>query len=135
MVGIYITFIFLTICILFILYNKQSKKENRNSFTDVMKNPDDCCGAHEVCEKEKTWESGNIIEYYDDEELDIFAQKPADEYTNEEIQQFCEIFYTLQEYDINGWLKSLQNRNIELPNELRDEVLLVIREQRFKKNN
>jgi hypothetical protein len=100
-----------------------------------MKNPDDCCGAHEVCEKEKTWESGNIIEYYDDEELDIFAQKPADEYTNEEIQQFCEIFYTLQEYDINGWLKSLQNRNIELPNELRDEVLLVIREQRFKKNN
>jgi hypothetical protein len=132
MVGIYVILIFLGICIVFILYS-QYKRKNGDDTDTVSTNkdrPNDCCGAHEVCEKEKLTGSSPFIEYYDDEELDIYAGRPANKYNEEEIRQFCEVFYTLQEKDVSGWLKSLQNRGIELPEELHDEALLIMREQK-----
>ena len=74
------------------------------------------------------------IDYYDDEELDAYKGKASDQYTDEEAEEFRNVFYTMQEDDVPGWVKSLQQRELEIPDSLKDEVLLVLREIR-KKNN
>ena len=70
------------------------------------------------------------IEYYDDEELDRLKTKDSQDYTENDVEEFREIFYTLEETDIAGWVRSLQLRQIELPDEIKEEVLLVMRERR-----
>lgn len=70
------------------------------------------------------------IEYYDDEELDAWKGIEPDSYTPEQIELFREIFYTLRPEDVPGWVRSLQLRQIAVPESLRDEILLVVNEQR-----
>ena len=70
------------------------------------------------------------IEYYDDEELDQFIGKEANAYTDEETNQFRDVLYTMQDIDVAGWVRSLQLRGIELPDDLKDEVFLIIGERR-----
>ena len=65
--------------------------------------------------------SAKKIEYYDDEELDLFIGKEADAYTEEETNQFRDVLYTMQDIDVAGWVRSLQLRGIELPDDLKDE--------------
>lgn len=90
-----------------------------------------CCGMHIVCERDSlsTAASTEIV-YYDDEELDIYADRPADEYTAEEAEQFRDILLTLLPEDIAGWARSLQLRHIALPAEVNDELLLIVSEAR-----
>ncbi len=92
----------------------------------------ECCGQHLVCERDTLLNTRADIEYYDDEELDILAGISPDEYTEENIQMLQDVFYTLREADVAGWVRSLQVRNIELPTELREEALLIVRERRAK---
>ena len=66
------------------------------------------------------------VEYYDDEDLDRYAGTPPGSYTPAQVEEFREVFYTMQEADVPGWVRSLQLRGIALPDELRDEVLLVV---------
>ena len=72
------------------------------------------------------------IDYYDDEELDAYKGIASDEYTEEQTNQFAEIFYELKEVEVAGWCRSLQLRGIELPDGIKEEVLLVVRERRFQ---
>ena len=99
-------------------------------------NADDteCCGEHDVCEKETLLRMDDDIVYYDDEELDLYKGIPASQYTDEAIREFEDVFYTLQEKDVAGWVRSLQLRGIELPDGIKDEVLMIIRERRFQTN-
>ncbi len=93
---------------------------------------EECCGAHEVCEKDSLLAAvSKKIEYYDDEELDRFRGIAGDAYGEEQVEEFREIFYTLQEVDVAGWLRSLQLRGIELPDRLKDEAFLVLVERRI----
>ena len=87
---------------------------------DLETDDDVCCGQHLVCE----------IVYYDDDELDAYKGKAADAYTGAEIKDFEDVFYTLQESDMAGWLRSLQLREINLPLQLRDEALMIVSERR-----
>ena len=90
----------------------------------------DCCGQHEVCERDSLLEAvSKNIEYYDDEELDIYQGTDSGEYDEIAIDEFREVFYTMQETDVAGWLRSLQLRNINLPDQLKDEVFLIVEEQ------
>ena len=90
----------------------------------------ECCGQHQICEKESLLAAvSKQIEYYDDEELDRFKGHPSDGYTEEEIEEFRDILYSMQEVDVAGW--SLQLRGIELPDELKDELFLIVGERRF----
>jgi hypothetical protein len=80
----------------------------------------ECCGLHETCEKQHSNHNANKthntgIEYYDDDELDTFAGRPSDKYTEEETANFLEIYNTMHPSDIPGWLLSLEQRNITLP--------------------
>jgi hypothetical protein len=90
---------------------------------------DVCCGQHLVCEKDSLMYQGEEIVYYDDE-LDAYKGKAADAYTGAEIKDFEDVFYTLQESDMAGWLRSLQLREINLPLQLRDEALMIVSERR-----
>ena len=55
----------------------------------------ECCGQHEVCEKDSLLAAvSKKIEYYDDEELDQFIGKEANAYTDEETNQFRDVLYT-----------------------------------------
>ena len=71
------------------------------------------------------------IEYYDDEELDTFIGRAPEDYTPEEADKFRDVFYTMQDTDVAGWVRSLQLRGISLPDEIKDEVFLVVGERRI----
>lgn len=89
--------------------------------------PDGCCGKHTVCEKEQLLAAfEQPIEYFDDEELDVYKGKASDQYSAEEIEQFEEVMTTMHENEVSAWLHSLQLRGINLPDELKDEAMLFV---------
>ncbi|HLP04218.1 MAG TPA: hypothetical protein VK152_02200 [Paludibacter sp.] len=90
----------------------------------------ECCGAHEVCDRNSLLSAENKVLYYDDEELDELAGIPADKFSTRQKEQLFEIFSTLKESDVAGWLCSLQLRRINLPTDLREEALLVVSKRR-----
>ena len=69
--------------------------------------------------------------YYDDEELDRFKGRSSASYSEEEINEFREIMYTMKEDEVAGWCRSLQLRGIEFPDGLKDELFLIVGERRF----
>jgi hypothetical protein len=86
---------------------------------------DGCCGRHAVCQKELLLKRMSTpVEYYDDEELDVFAGRPSDSYSEEEVECFAEILDTMLPADVPGWVESLQLRGIALPNALKEKVLI-----------
>ena len=85
-----------------------------------------CCGRHLVCDKKLTPEIGEKPVYYDDEELDRFAARPADGYTDEEIDEIRDVMMTLLPEDVAGWVRSIQLRGISLPEALRDELFILL---------
>ena len=118
-----------------IMRNKRLQKKIEKGELDRMpevKEADiECCGQHEVCEKDSLLAAvSKKIEYYDDEELDQFIGKEANAYTDEATNQFRDVLYTMQDIDVAGWVRSLQLRGIELPDDLKDEVFLIIGERR-----
>ena len=67
-----------------------------------------CNGENTKCEQECMMEAATKdIVYYDDEEL----------------EEFAEVLYTMQAQDVAGWNRSLILRGINLPNQLKDEVI------------
>ena len=92
----------------------------------------ECCGQHQTCEKESLLAAvSRQIEYYDDEELDTYRGVASDAYTPEQVEQFRDVLYTMQEVEVAGWVRSLQLRGIELPDEVKDEVFLIVGERRM----
>ena len=87
-----------------------------------------CCGQHEVCEKDSLRAVREDVDYYEDEELDRFRRRTS--YSEEEIEEFREVLYTMRTDEVAGWVHSLELRQVPLPDELKDEVLLIIEEQR-----
>ncbi len=93
----------------------------------------ECCGQHQICEKESLLAAvSKQIEYYDDEELDRFRGRPSDQYEEEEIEEFRDILYSMKDDEVAGWSRSLQLRGVELPDELKDELFLIVGERRFE---
>ena len=92
----------------------------------------ECCGQHEVCERDSLLAAvSKKIEYYDDEELDKYIGIAPEDYTLEQEDEFRDVFYTMQDIDVAGWVRSLQLRGIALPNNIKDEIFLIIGERRF----
>ena len=102
------------------------------SFPEVKEVDAECCGQHEVCEKDSLLAAvSKKIEYYDDEELDKYIGTAPDAYTPEQEDEFRDVFYTMQDTDVAGWVRSLQLRGIALPENIKDEVFLIIGERRL----
>ena len=91
----------------------------------------ECCGQHEVCEKESMLAAlSKKIEYYNDEELDRFRGRPSDAFNDDETDEFREVLYTMRSDEVAGWVRSLQLRGVEVPDGVKDEVLMIVGERR-----
>lgn len=107
---------------------QESRTKSRGSRSDGKGTTENaiCCGLHAICEK-----TGQINEppiYYDDEELDRFAGRPASDYTDEETEEFRDVLLTLPPSDAPGWAVSLEKRRINLPADLKPELELLLSE-------
>lgn len=90
-----------------------------------------CCGMHITCERDSLLASVSpTIEYYDDEELDVYRGRDRESYDEKEIEEFRDVLLTMPASDIAGWARSLQLRGVELPSEVRDELLMIVAEAR-----
>jgi len=114
--------------------HKQKKStSSKDADVDVSasgERPEGCCGEHLVCERETLLQTNARIEYYDDEELDALADIDPADFTPAQHQSLREVFTSLQESDVPGWCRSLQLRHISLPEDIREEALLIVRERR-----
>lgn len=90
-----------------------------------------CCGMHITCERDSLLAAvSDKIEYYDDEELDAYAGRSADDYAADEIETFRDVMLTLKPDEIAGWARSLQLRGITLPQGVRDELIMLVADER-----
>lgn len=114
---------------------KLQKKIDRgelDAMPEVQEVDSECCGQHEICERDSLLAAvSKQIEYYDDEELDKYIGTAPDAYTSEQEDEFRDVFYTMQDTDVAGWVRSLQLRGIALPENIKDEVFLIIGERRL----
>lgn len=86
-----------------------------------------CSGDNERCEQVCMMEASlNDIEYYDDEELDAYRGRPSNGYSDEEAERFREVLYTMRQDEVKGWNRSLILRGINLPDQVKDEVVMLI---------
>lgn len=86
-----------------------------------------CNGHDERCEQTCLLEAAvKDIEYYEDEELDDFQGRPSDSYTEKEVEAFEEVLHTMRQEEVAGWNRSLILRGINLPDTLKDEVMMLI---------
>ena len=111
---------------------KKIEKGELDIYPEIKEVDEECCGQHSTCEKDSLLAAvSKKIEYYDDEDLDQFIGRSSDSYTIQEADLFRDILYTTQEIEVAGWVRSLQLRGINLPDELKDEVFLIIGERRI----
>lgn len=86
-----------------------------------------CDGTNTKCEQECMMEaSTQPIVYYDDEELDQFKGREPDDYTDKEVEMFRDVLYTMRQDEAAGWNRSLVLRGINVPNEIKDELVMMI---------
>ncbi len=118
--------------ILFILVisffiSKKDKKEQ-----PVESRPEGCCGAHDVCESESLLSGSDNVIYFEDEELDAYAGNPQNSFTDDQIEEFRDVLYSLREDEVSEWLKSLQLRNVTIPSIIKEEALMIVSERRYQ---
>ena len=113
-------------------YRKKIKAGEIKEMPKVKKpRPDGCCGQHEVCEKESLLAAvSKDIEYYEDEHLDAYRGRESDSYNEEEVEEFQEVLFTMRNDEVAGWIRSLQLRGVALPDELKDDVIMIVDERR-----
>lgn len=110
---------------------KQVERGELEALPEVQEVDMECCGQHEICERDSLLAAvSKGIEYYDDEDLDKYIGVSPDAYRPEEEDEFRDVFYTMQDTDVAGWVRSLQLRGIALPDNIKDEVFLIIGERR-----
>lgn len=109
-----------------------SNRPGKKGEEEAVEVADDCCGAHEVCESDSLLSSSDNIEYFEDEDLDRFKGTPAKSYSDEAIEEFRDVLYTLKEREVANWVKSMQLRLVELPDIIREEALMIVEERRMK---
>ena len=82
----------------------------------------ECCGRHSNCSKGH--DTGNL--YFEDEELDRFKGTKQEDYTEADIEEIRHVLYTMKTDEVDTWAHCLQTRGIEIPQEIKDEILLML---------
>lgn len=140
-IGI-ITFFFLALIISNSIHRKKGNtqvRETRAPEIDVRTKQEKerdsgCCGLHEVCEKDSLISAfTEKAEYFDDEELDRFKFRDGDSYSSAEVEEFREVFYSVLDEEKPRWVRSMQTRNIQIPNQMKDEIVMIVNDLREQK--
>ena len=126
--------------LMFVLYylDRWNRTHNTDSRTGLGNSTGDadptvpqgeCCGKHAVCEKQKLAEARmRSAQYFEDEELDKYIGRKPDEYTDQEAEEFRYVMYTMRQDEVREWMECLQAREIELPDELKEECYSMMNE-------
>lgn len=139
-VALYILLAIVAVGLVLYLLDRRSRHDEEPATEDEANSPEpeqeeECCGMHITCERDSLLAGmSDEIEYFDDEELDVFKGRGADDYTDAEIEQFRDVLLTLLPDDIAPWARSIQLRGIELPGAVREELLMIVAEERSKRN-
>ncbi len=108
-------------------------RKNKKEEVEIVINEDrECCGAHEVCERDNLQIKDIKIEYFEDEELDELCGLSPEKFTDKQNEALAYVLYSLKESEIAPWLRSLQLRGIQLPSSLREQALMIVGERRDK---
>lgn len=123
-----LVFIALAACALIVVVGRRLVRP-----ADVVAPKGDCgsCDGSPAtkCEQDCMLEAATKpIEYYDDEELDAYRGRSSAGYTDEEAEEFREVLYTMRPDEVPGWSRSLTLRGIEVPNQVKDELVMMIEE-------
>lgn len=105
----------------FVINPKKGKEEK------IVAPEEGCCGAHAICEKGLK-KIDKQIDYFEDEELDKYRGINAGDYSDQEVDEFREVLYTLRQGEVGDWLVSLEKREIQLPEILKAEALDLLKE-------
>ena len=89
--------------ILVALFTFIHKRRHSEGPETIVAPPADCCGAHAICEKGLKKASPQI-DYFDDEELDVYRQIAPEAYTDEQIEVFRDILYTLRPEEVEEFV-------------------------------
>lgn len=90
----------------------------------------ECCGTYEICEKTSLIAFASEAEYFDDEELDKYRFRDADDYTAAETDEFREVFYSVLDEEKPRWIRAMQARDIQIPNQMKDEIVMIVADLR-----
>lgn len=104
----------------------KSKKDGDEESETSAEPMEECCGAHEVCETDLINKMSEEIFYYEDEELDAYKNFEENDFDDDQIDEFREVLYSLKENEMEGWLRSLELRKIELPSIIKSEVVFML---------
>ena len=86
-----------------------------------------CNGDDPKCEQLCMMEAATReIEYFDDEELDRFKGRQGNQYTDDEAEEFRNVMLTMQQNEVSAWSRSLTLRGIEVPYQVKDELLMLM---------
>jgi hypothetical protein len=104
----------------------KKKEAAGNSVTTLR--PEACCGRHAVCEHAGQLKANAACaaDYYDDEELDRFRLRKANDYSGAETEEFRDVLHSLAKGEAEGWLKSLSRRGIVLPEALQGDAASIV---------
>ncbi len=105
---------------------KKQTNEDEHAEEDKAKPMEECCGAHEICETDLLRKMSQEIIYFDDEELDKYKNYEADDYNDEQIDEFREVLYSLKPNEIEDWVRSLDLREIEMPSIIKSELVFMM---------
>lgn len=81
---------------------------------------DPAAGCEQVCMMAAATKP---IEYFEDEELDVYKGRRSDTYTDDETQEFAEVLETLRPDEVKAWNRSLILRGINMPDGIKDEYI------------
>ena len=102
---------------------ESAEKQDTDNQQPTTSCADDCCGINDVCPSDHILAAAcSDIVYYDDEELDQFKGRTADQYSADEMEQFRDVLRTLRPDEVFAWRRSLYRRGIALPAVLHEEA-------------
>ncbi|MGQ1909884.1 hypothetical protein ACT3CE_08855 [Marinifilum sp. RC60d5] len=104
----------------------RSKKGVSEDIEESSEPLEECCGAHEICETDLLNKLSEEIIYYEDEDLDAYKNFEENDYNDDQIDEFREVLYSLKEKEIEGWIKSLDLRKIEMPSVIKSELVFML---------
>ncbi len=85
---------------------------------------DECCGINEVCPSEMMLKHiDDPVAYYEDEELDTFRGRDATNYSDDELEQWRDVLYTLKHDELLAWERSVKKRGIAMPEVIKQELI------------
>lgn len=127
-----IALIFMVIVGLILILVPRGKSSGKNISEPEEAEPQvasDCCGAHEICEFDEAKFNPEIIEYFEDEELDVLRNIREDQITAKDMDDLRDVLYSLKTDEIGKWITSLGRRHIHLPAILQQEARQLMAEK------